>query len=74
MTPGRPVVIRRSARARQDILEIWLYVAESNPIAADRILDDIERVCTLLSRTTLRWVENDRRSSPAFAASRSLPG
>jgi toxin ParE1/3/4 len=48
MTSGRSLLIRRTVRANADILDIWLYVAESNLVAADRILDDIERVCSLL--------------------------
>lgn len=40
---------RLSVRASEDLLELWLYVAESNPTAADRILDNIERVVGLLA-------------------------
>ena len=44
-----PSAIRLSRRARGDILDIWLYVAESNPTTADRILDDIERIFGLIA-------------------------
>ena len=44
-----PFEIRLSHRASEDLLDLWLYVAESNPAAADRILDDIERVVGLLA-------------------------
>lgn len=39
-----PLAIRRSALARTDIRDIWLYLAERNPAAADRVLDAIERI------------------------------
>lgn len=45
----RPLAIKRSAKARADLLEIWLYVADHDERAADRVLDEIERVCRLIS-------------------------
>jgi toxin ParE1/3/4 len=42
MSFDRPLAIRRSPRARADLVEIWLYIAERNPAAADRVLDAIE--------------------------------
>jgi toxin ParE1/3/4 len=39
-----------TARAREDLLDIWLYVAAHNSEAvADRIYDSIEQSCRLLS-------------------------
>ena len=35
-------VIERTAQAEEDLLEIWIYIAQDNPGAADRVLDDIE--------------------------------
>ena len=35
-------VIHRTAQAEEDLIEIWIYIAQDNPIAADRVLDDIE--------------------------------
>jgi len=35
-------VIQRTAQAEQDLIEIWIYIAQDNPVAADRVLDDIE--------------------------------
>jgi toxin ParE1/3/4 len=32
----------RSARADEDLIEIWSFIAEENIIAADRVLDAIE--------------------------------
>jgi toxin ParE1/3/4 len=38
-----------TARAREDLLDIWLYVAKRNSEAvADRIYDSIEQSCRLL--------------------------
>jgi toxin ParE1/3/4 len=35
--------------ARQDQLEIWLYIAADNPDAADRLLDEIDEALRLLA-------------------------
>jgi plasmid stabilization system protein ParE len=48
MTSERPRAIRRTTKARADILEIWLYIAERNLAATDRVLDAIENNCGLL--------------------------
>lgn len=32
----------RSARADEDLIEIWSYIAADNAVAADRVLDAIE--------------------------------
>ena len=38
-----------TARAREDLIEIWLYVATRNSAAvADRVYDSIEQSCRLL--------------------------
>ena len=37
-------VIQRTAQAEEDLIEIWLYIAQDNPAAADRVLDDIEEM------------------------------
>jgi toxin ParE1/3/4 len=44
---------RRTARADEDLVEIWLYVAEDNPNAADRLLEEIDRTCALLADNPL---------------------
>jgi len=49
MNSDRALAIRRSQKARSDLTEIWLYIAERNPAAADRVLDEIERVYRLLA-------------------------
>ena len=35
-------------RARADLLEAWLYIAEDNLAAADKVLDKLEQEATLL--------------------------
>jgi len=42
--------ILRSRRADEDLIAIWLSVAANNPIAADRVLDAIERRWRQLAR------------------------
>lgn len=37
-----------SNQARLDLLSIWLYIAEDNPNAADKLLDNIGSTCELL--------------------------
>ena len=35
-------------RAQADLLETWLYIAEDNPAAADKVLDTLEQEAKLL--------------------------
>ncbi len=35
-------VIQRTAQAEEDLIDIWIYIAQDNPLAADRVLDTIE--------------------------------
>jgi len=42
-------VIRRTAQAEEDLIDIWLYIAQDNPGAADRLLDEIEEKFFLLA-------------------------
>ena len=41
--------IRRTAQAEEDLIDLWLYIAQDNPRAADRLLDEIEDKCSLLA-------------------------
>ncbi len=41
--------IRRTAQAEEDLVDLWLHIAQDNPGAADRLLDDIEDKCSLLA-------------------------
>ena len=43
-------VVLRSVRAAKDLIEIWHYIADNNPLAADRVLLAIERRIDLLTR------------------------
>lgn len=46
-------VVRRTARAEDDLVDIWFYVAADNPDAADRLLEEIDRKCVLLAGNPL---------------------
>jgi len=39
----------RTERCEQDLIELWVYIAQDNPAAADRVLDEIEAKCHLLA-------------------------
>jgi toxin ParE1/3/4 len=41
--------IRRTAQAEEDLIDLWLYIAQDNPGAADRLLDEIEDKFSLLA-------------------------
>jgi len=63
-----PEILRRP-EAEADLDEIWLYIAQDDPNAADRFMDRIEERCHLLA-------ENPRigRSRPGLASGlRSFP-
>jgi toxin ParE1/3/4 len=47
---GTVPVLRRTAQAEDDLVDIWLYVAADNPDAADRILEDLDERCLLLGK------------------------
>lgn len=40
--------VTRTAAAEQDLIDIWLYVSEHNPRAADKLLDSLDRRMQLL--------------------------
>jgi len=42
--------IVRTRRARQDLIDIWRYVASNNPAAADALLDRVDEKSALLAR------------------------
>ena len=42
--------IVRTYPARNDLRQIWAYIAQDNPSAADRLVDRIERSLRLLAR------------------------
>jgi len=61
--------VRHSASAENDLLEIWLYVAEDSVDAADRLLDQIE----IEARTLLMQPELGRTRNELAAGLRSWP-
>ena len=46
--------LRRTAQAEEDLIELWLYIAQDNPGAADRLLDEIEDKCLRLDEVFLQ--------------------
>jgi len=38
-----------TARAEEDLIDLWLYIAQENPGAADRLLNEIEEKFPLLA-------------------------
>lgn len=40
---------RKTAQAENDLIEIWLTIAQDNPAAADRLLDSIEEKGKLIA-------------------------
>jgi toxin ParE1/3/4 len=40
--------LRWTARAEEDLIDIWVYIANANPKAADGVLDAIEHACLRL--------------------------
>ena len=40
-----------SPEARNDLQEIWVYIARDNPGAVDKLEEDIYTACELLPRT-----------------------
>ena len=39
----------RRAQAEEDLIDIWSYIAEDSPQAADRLLDKIDEACARLA-------------------------
>lgn len=46
---GTMPIIIRTAQAEEDLIDIWIYIAQDNPVAADDLLDEIERRISLLA-------------------------
>jgi toxin ParE1/3/4 len=42
-------LIRRTAQADEDLIDLWVYIAQDNPKAADHLLDEFENKFALLS-------------------------
>lgn len=46
-------IVRRTSEAEEDLIDIWLYIAQDNPVAADQLLDDLDDKCFLLAENPL---------------------
>jgi toxin ParE1/3/4 len=44
-----PLAILRSPHARADLTDTWLYISERSIAAADRVVDEIDRVCQVVA-------------------------
>jgi toxin ParE1/3/4 len=42
-------IFQKTAQAEEDLIDIWLYIAQDNPAAADRLLDTLEEKGWLLA-------------------------
>jgi toxin ParE1/3/4 len=51
--------VTRTSRAEEDLIDIWLYVAQENPAAADRLLDRIDARLQQLSLMPLSGPPRD---------------
>lgn len=47
----------KAPKAEADLIDIWLYVAEDQPINADRLLDRLNDAALLISETPLMGVD-----------------
>lgn len=45
--------ILRRPEAETDLIEIWVYIAEENPAAADALLESIDDKCATLATSPL---------------------
>ncbi|MER2626482.1 MAG: type II toxin-antitoxin system RelE/ParE family toxin [Accumulibacter sp.] len=41
--------VQRTAQADEDLIDIWIYIAQDNPDAADHLLDEFENKFALLA-------------------------
>ena len=44
--------IHKRPEAENDLDEIWWYIAQDNPVNADKFIDEIETTCRQLARFT----------------------
>ena len=61
--------VLRSDLAEGDLVEIWLFIAQDNPDAADRFLDLLSQKCELLAESP----EMGRQRDELAPALRSFP-
>lgn len=47
----------KAPKAEADLIDIWLYVAEDQPVNADRLLDRLNEAALLIAETlTWEWI------------------
>ena len=51
--------VTKTALARLDLLETWLYIAENNPRAANRLTEEIDKRCQMLAQYPLAGTIRD---------------
>ena len=42
-------IVQRTAQADEDLIDLWVYIAQDNPAAADHLLDEFEKKFALLA-------------------------
>ena len=42
-------LVQRTAQADEDLIDLWVYIAQDNPDAADHLLDEFENKFALLA-------------------------
>ena len=42
-------IVQRTAQADEDLIDLWVYIAQDNPAAADHLLDEFENKFALLA-------------------------
>ena len=42
-------IVQRTAQADEDLIDLWVYIAQDNPDAADHLLDEFEKKFALLA-------------------------
>ena len=42
-------IVQRTAQADEDLIDIWVYIAQDNSAAADHLLDEFEKKFALLA-------------------------
>lgn len=66
--------VKKSHQAEQDLIDIWLYIADDNPVEADKMLDkiatrfeklaDFPHVGTVIEELAKVWTELEVRYFP----------
>jgi toxin ParE1/3/4 len=51
--------LRLTAQAEEDLIDIWSYIAQYNPLAADRLLDALDRKCQTLAQNPQMGMARD---------------